>query len=59
MNILELIVKGCSSSSTSLQCCGIDAVVLLAVHPFNVVKLDAAVAAHPHNVELESKGAAM
>ena len=51
-------MKGCSSS-TSLQCCGIDAVVLLAVHPFNVVKLDAAVAAHPHNVELEGKGAAM
>ena len=43
-----------SSSSKSLLCCGVDAVVLPAVYPVNVVGLDAAAAAHPHNVEWES-----
>ena len=43
-----------SSSSKSLLCCGVDAVMLPALYPINVVGLDAAAAAHPHNVEWES-----
>ena len=43
-----------SNSSKSLLCCGVNAGVLPAVYPVNVVGLDAATAAHPHNVEWES-----
>ena len=31
----------------------LDVVVLLVVYSFNAVKLDAAAATHPHNLELE------
>ena len=36
---------------------GLNVVVLLAVYPFNVLELDAAVSAHSHNVELEGNSA--
>ena len=56
---LNIIVSINSSSSASLLCCGVDAVVLPAVYPVNVVELDAAAAAHPHNVEWESNSSAV
>ena len=48
-----------SSSSKSVLCRRVDAVVLPAVYPVNVVGLDAAAAVHPHNVEWESNSAAV
>ena len=43
----------------TLQCYGVDAVVLLVVYSFNVVELDAAAAAHSHYVELKGNSAAV